>query len=1460
MTNNNSTARTVVSSINYKMVVRLRLAKSVLRLFVNGITLILLFSVLNAQSTNCDTLRHTWSGGQSVNGENVFMQNFNCSLQPVELVGMILNDPETGPVMATYTGGYPMYTSPRGGYTAQASTQCTTQKFTAELKIHFSKPVRNFAIAVVTHEPVYGETGGPVTGIANTGETVIGDGRGCCNNGMNFQSTGITDVTFTTTTNGGNWYLAMEDLNFSVDPIVCNSCQANAIPKPAPQTVQSNWGDSSKNWNMTAEVTENDGLVLRDIKLGDRYMTEQYSVPYYTLQTTAFPKQRGQLKPAGNDPSMRSRLVNYQVFTDDQKMVIEATYIIDKIPSTSESCLMITQRYEFYKEGVLPCEPSGTVDCSNYRAFVKYKFTGRGTDTLSSINIVQRKRDKINNYSKNTVSLFKDCDGFFGCLSSAGIVFRDKENPLFSETLSNVIANGQSVDTWDNIHQTFLGVVEEPPAISSLVLGGCPECTHNHWRWGSGPIPGFVNAEKFNFYKPFVPNNSTQSLDIAVVKYKTGEEDPLDFRSLVDEEPIRHPVDRSFDLPEQIYDYTAPDSTVTWYSATGSAAEDSFFNSQFFFGASIPYVMAGINRDNAGNQASSSSRSTVINGAAGLEDVPTSVLFANLYHDGATTFADLDPVVVGALPAGYAAYNNTGYGIKTEAEVSGPHKVTFSVPSAIAQSTFENLRILHGEVDQTNPSQTIWVDRTILAPDPSAPDFDNKTLSARVNYLGPFVIASVTEPQTPNSSVAELAVTQTDSADPVAAGSELSYTISVTNNGPQTANEVIVVAGLAPVVDFVSAAPNQGTCLESDGKVICKLGSIAVGAGTSITVLTIPAETAKAISPEGVKIVNTVVVRSNETDNVLTNNLNAENTLLLPNPNPAPSVSITSPTNEKLYVGPTNLTVNMNAGDVNGTVTKVELFDNGELLGEAQSLGGNQYGFTWTNTPFGVHTLVAKATDNGDRQKISSPVTFNINGPATVNIVSPSQGSYFNRPANISISADAAYSGGGIAKVDFYANGILIGQGTANQYGRYTVLWSNAAAGNYQLRAVATDNNGVETISAPVKFIYVNDSPAVSITTPLNGGRVTAPIDLIANASDSDGSVGSVDFYANGAIVARGTYIGKYQFKASWINPAAGTHSVNAVARDNFGNQTTSNAVNFTINAAPTVSITAPAQGTQYAAPGSVTVTASAADADGSVSSVAFYANGSLIGTGSASGTNQYSFTWNNVTTGVYSLTAVATDNDGGAATSAQNTVTVTSPALLVAGSTALSAGDAAIKLRMERLGYIVTVKAASSAVSSDANGKKVVVISSTVTPTSVNTKFRTTAVPVVLWEPGIFYDMGLTAKQNTNFGTTTSQTQISISNPGHYLAGGLTGVVSIATAANTISWGKPNSNAASIATVLNDSSRKVIFAYEIGAAMPGLIAPGRRVGVFMNDTTAAGFTDNGGLLFDTAIKWATRP
>ena len=79
-------------------------------------------------------------------------------------------------------------------------------------------------------------------------------------------------------------------------------------------------------------------------------------------------------------------------------------------------------------------------------------------------------------------------------------------------------------------------------------------------------------------------------------------------------------------------------------------------------------------------------------------------------------------------------------------------------------------------------------------------------------------------------------------------------------------------------------------------------------------------------------------------------------------------------------------------------------------------------------------------------------------------------------------------------------------------------------------------------------------------------------------------------------------------------------------------------------NAAPVAVITAPANGTT-ATPGDIVINATATDADGTVTRVEFYNGGTYLG---EDATAPYTFTWNAVGDGCYTIVAKAYDNLGG--------------------------------------------------------------------------------------------------------------------------------------------------------------------------------------------------------------------
>jgi hypothetical protein len=96
--------------------------------------------------------------------------------------------------------------------------------------------------------------------------------------------------------------------------------------------------------------------------------------------------------------------------------------------------------------------------------------------------------------------------------------------------------------------------------------------------------------------------------------------------------------------------------------------------------------------------------------------------------------------------------------------------------------------------------------------------------------------------------------------------------------------------------------------------------------------------------------------------------------------------------------------------------------------------------------------------------------------------------------------------------------------------------------------------------------------------------------------------------------------------------------------------------INNCQNAAPVAVLTSPVINSSFTSPANISMTASATDPDGSVSLVEFFNGKVKIGSTSAA---PYSFTWNNVIAGNYSLTAVVTDNQNAKTVSSAISISV---------------------------------------------------------------------------------------------------------------------------------------------------------------------------------------------------------
>ena len=223
-------------------------------------------------------------------------------------------------------------------------------------------------------------------------------------------------------------------------------------------------------------------------------------------------------------------------------------------------------------------------------------------------------------------------------------------------------------------------------------------------------------------------------------------------------------------------------------------------------------------------------------------------------------------------------------------------------------------------------------------------------------------------------------------------------------------------------------------------------------------------------------------------------------------------------------------------------------------------------------------------------------------------------------------------------------------------------------------------------IPAPDSHSPTNMAPSVRIVTPGDGTVFVTPayIPICATAAYFTDAVASVEFFAGTnslGVVTNGPVSPWWRpfsdFCFAWTNAEPGAYVLLAIATDVAGNTATSAPVDISVvtNLPPRVCITKPHNDENILGPTNIEVCASAFQPDrGTVTQVEFFAGTNSLGVVSNSVmyvTNRfgvypientsYCLTWDDTQLGAYTLTAVATDNDGTTSTSQPVDISVVS-------------------------------------------------------------------------------------------------------------------------------------------------------------------------------------------------------
>jgi uncharacterized repeat protein (TIGR01451 family) len=340
-----------------------------------------------------------------------------------------------------------------------------------------------------------------------------------------------------------------------------------------------------------------------------------------------------------------------------------------------------------------------------------------------------------------------------------------------------------------------------------------------------------------------------------------------------------------------------PTAGTPFQSSHGGGGYDAFVAKLSSTGTALSYstYLGGDGYDDGYTIALGSSNRAYVTGTTSSSNLPTSATpFQSAFGGGVydAYLTKVDPAAAGAASLVYSTYlggndDDEGYGLAVDAfDVAylGGFALSTNFPTAGGPFQPLNGGFYDGFVMKVDPAQTGSagvVYSTFLGGLGTDAAFGVALDSSRNIYVTGQTYSSNSFPtvgafqsthggssdvfvaKIDNATTsADLHVVQTDSPDPVQVGSNVTYTITVTNSGPATATGVRLNDSVFGSVSFVSATPTQGTCsnvdLGSEQDVGCNLGTMGNGATVTVSIV--------VTATFGGSIVSTATVSSNVSD------------------------------------------------------------------------------------------------------------------------------------------------------------------------------------------------------------------------------------------------------------------------------------------------------------------------------------------------------------------------------------------------------------------------------------------------------------------------------------------------------------------------------------------------------------------------------------------------------------------
>jgi len=555
------------------------------------------------------------------------------------------------------------------------------------------------------------------------------------------------------------------------------------------------------------------------------------------------------------------------------------------------------------------------------------------------------------------------------------------------------------------------------------------------------------------------------------------------------------------------------------------------------------------------------------------------------------------------------AFDNSG-----DSKLSEPITVIINNPPTVSIETPENNQLF-------NEGENITLEVSVSDGEGSVVKveyYNNDELLATVNEV-PFSY-TINQAQAGDFSISAKAY---DDYDAVGTSNPISFTVNALPQISITSPANNSIISFGEPIDFTVNASDQDGTIE---KVIYYNEDVQIAEITSA-----PFNFNWIDAPAG-----TYSIKAIAFDNNNASNISDEVVLIV---NKAPSVMLIRPQPEDSFEVGRVITIEASAEDEDGTIEKVEFILDGEKIGEDRT---SPYIFNMPGLELGTYELIVNAIDNQGTISSTEPFSIVLSNLPIIKITSPESGTSFEVGETINFEVEASDQDGEVVKVEYYSNNLLIGTSETTPF---SFAWTDASTGMKEITAHAYDNNNGKSVSEKITInVSLNVPPTVSITN-LTGGAVyqeASNIEISVSAVDTDGTISKVEFYANDNLIGETSTM---PYTLNWDSPMPNSYTLKAKAIDDKNAAAFSDEVEIKVNAAPQVSISNPSNGEVYISGSTVNLLAAANDTDGSISKIEFLINGNKIGESLAP---PFTIDWNKPEAGIYEVSALATDSDGG--------------------------------------------------------------------------------------------------------------------------------------------------------------------------------------------------------------------